>query len=398
MPNILELRRQQAEVKAEAAEALSDVNSGKMTQSAFTLKMLGGDGKSGLVAKDKEISDGLKAYDTVRRIDAGFSGIGGAGSAQRPSFRGTAAQFAPIDLPVEGLKSMHDAMTSQSNFAITTKSFSTVDSLLPPELQAEVVGPVHETRLLDRLPVLPTSAPSIEYVRHVSTTGAPAVTAEGAVKPELVLNTDKVSVAMQKIACHSALSWETISDWDGFQSYFQAELQRQVIDAENAELLNGDGTTGHLTGLLATSGILIQAVGSNTPLDAVSLAVAALRTGSALASANLLVLHPNTWSALQRVKDTQGRYIVQTDPTLGAANTLWGVEVLPTTTIAAGVGALVDTRKMGYVVVRESLMLRTGTNADDFSRNLVRTVAEERLALAVERPAAVCKITGLPVA
>lgn len=398
MPNILELRQQRTEIKTEAAQALSDVQSGKITQSAFTLKMLGADGKSGLVAKDKEVSDGIKAYGSVSHLGGDYSGIGGASHGQWPSFRGTAAQFAPIDLPVEGLKSMHAAMASQSNFVIKTKSFSTVDPLLPPELQAEVIGPQHETRLLDRLPVLPTSAPSIEFLRHVSTTGTPAVTAEGAVKPELILNTDKVIVAMQKIACHSALSWESISDFDGFQSYFEAELQRQVIDTENAELLGGDGTTGHLTGLLSTSGILTQAVGSNTPLDTVSLAIAALRTGSALASANLLALHPNTWSALQRVKDTQGRYIVQPDPTLGAANTLWGVEVLPTTTIAAGVGALLDTRKFGYAVVRESLMLRTGTNADDFSRNLVRTVAEERLALAVERPAAVCKITGLPVA
>ena len=48
--------------------------------------------------------------------------------------------------------------------------------------------------------------------------------------------------------------------------------------------------------------------------------------------------------------------------------------------------------------MREALTLRTGTNDDDFTRNLVRWVAEERLALAVERPAAVCKITGLPTA
>jgi hypothetical protein len=60
------------------------------------------------------------------------------------------------------------------------------------------------------------------------------------------------------------------------------------------------------------------------------------------------------------------------------------------------VGALLDTRKLGFVVVRETLTLRTGTNTDDFTRNLQRWIAEERLALAVERPSAVCKITGLP--
>jgi HK97 family phage major capsid protein len=115
-----------------------------------------------------------------------------------------------------------------------------------------------------------------------------------------------------------------------------------------------------------------------------------------LAEANLLVVNPLTWSALRRTKDTQGRYIVRSDPTVGAVRSLWGVEVLPTTKIAAGVGAMLDTRKLGFVVVRESLTLRTGTNTDDFTKNLQRWVAEERLALAVERPAAVCKIAGFP--
>lgn len=126
------------------------------------------------------------------------------------------------------------------------------------------------------------------------------------------------------------------------------------------------------------------------------LAIAALRTGAALAEANLLAVHPSTWSALRRTKDLQDRYLVQPDPTQGSPSTVWGVSVLATTTIAAGVGALLDTRKFGYAVVRESLTLRTGTSDDDFTRNLQRWIAEERLALAVERPAAVCKITGLP--
>ena len=84
----------------------------------------------------------------------------------------------------------------------------------------------------------------------------------------------------------------------------QQEIVRQVINVENAELLSGDGTTGHLTGLLNTSGILTHAVGTDTVLDAVEISIAALRTGAALAEANLFVLHPNTWSALRRVRSS----------------------------------------------------------------------------------------------
>jgi hypothetical protein len=44
-------------------------------------------------------------------------------------------------------------------------------------------------RLLDYLPTQSISAPSLEVIVHSSSTGAPAPTAEGAAKPEVVLNT-----------------------------------------------------------------------------------------------------------------------------------------------------------------------------------------------------------------
>jgi HK97 family phage major capsid protein len=260
MPNILELKRQAAELQAEVRDKLEAYDAGRITAKAFTEFMNGnGDGKTGAIARDKEIADGVKAYNAASRYD-GLAGAAGATSQSQVSgFRGKATQYAPIDLSTDTLKQMHGAIQTQTPFVVKTKDFSSVDSLLPSELQSTVVGPQHETRLLERLPVLPTSAPSIEYIRHLSTTGTPAVTAEGAVKPELKFNTDRVIVAAQKIACHAAMSWETLTDWDVFASYFTNELQRQVIDAENAELLNGDGTTGHLTGLLSTSGILTHA-------------------------------------------------------------------------------------------------------------------------------------------
>ncbi|MBO0880017.1 MAG: hypothetical protein J2P17_06545 [Mycobacterium sp.] len=47
-------------------------------------------------------------------------------------------------------------------------------------------------------------------------------------------------------------------------------------------------------------------------------------------------------------------------------------------------------------VVREPIGLRSGYANDDFTRNLIRFVSEERLNLAITRPAATCNISGLP--
>jgi hypothetical protein len=47
-------------------------------------------------------------------------------------------------------------------------------------------------------------------------------------------------------------------------------------------------------------------------------------------------------------------------------------------------------------VVREGLVVRQGLSEDDFVRNLLRWVCEERLNLAVERPLAVLRLENLP--
>lgn len=110
------------------------------------------------------------------------------------------------------------------------------------------------------------------------------------------------------------------------------------------------------------------------------------------------MLHPTTWSAIRRSKDLYGRYLVQADPTQDQAESVWGVPVLTTTQQELGVGLMLDTSKFGRVFVREGLSLKTGYANDDFTRNLWRFVAEERLVLAVERPSAVLELTGPPTA
>jgi hypothetical protein len=55
-------------------------------------------------------------------------------------------------------------------------------------------------------------------------------------------------------------------------------------------------------------------------------------------------------------------------------------------------------RRFGRVAIREPLILRVGYAGADFTNNILRTVCEERLNVAVERPAAICHITGLPTA
>jgi HK97 family phage major capsid protein len=150
-----------------------------------------------------------------------------------------------------------------------------------------------------------------------------------------------------------------------------------------------DTGTGHFAGFFSTSGIVrhnVAGATDTTALDAIEQAIEQMRSGPALAEPDLFITSPSSWSALRRTKDDLHRYILSPDPTREEANQLWGVPVLLTTQCNPGDGLLIDTTKFGKALVREGLVMRQGTNLDDFSRNLMRWVVELHGNLAVERP------------
>ena len=336
-------------------------------------------------------------------------------SRRERSMGTTAGQLAPLQFGDEQLRRLQTAAQRGESARVETRDFSSSEALLPAGLFPGIVGAQHESRLLDRLPGVLMETSSIEFIRHISTSGEAGATAEGALKPELILHTDALTAVAVKIAAHTATSYEVMSDHVAFADYVNSELARQVVDIENLLLLQGGdaaviGSTGTtvepagpsgMTGFLSTPGILHHNAAADTgadiqSLDSIEIAIAEMRIGPALATPNLLVLAPNTWSAMRRIKDGQNRYLVAPDPTTDEAQQLWGVEVLTTTEMPSGKGLLLDTAKCGYVGIREPLSLRLGFSGDDFSRNLIRTVCEERLVLAVTRPPAVMLVEGLP--
>jgi len=122
-----------------------------------------------------------------------------------------------------------------------------------------------------------------------------------------------------------------------------------------------------------------------------------LRSGPAKAEPNLALATPGTWSAIRRTTNLQGDYYSTSDPTGVGTDSAWGVPVLTSTAFTPGTFTLVDTTRYGRVVVRESLVTRIGYSGKDFTQNIIRFVSEERITQTVERPAAIAKITNLPV-
>ncbi|BBZ44736.1 phage major capsid protein [Mycobacterium parmense] len=334
-----------ARAEREGRKDLTEAETRSFTDLTDRLKDVGA--RCGDAAEElrRAIGDGDDLTARVRQATAGVTA--GASAVM-------GGRIAPITFDETELQRAWSALSAHQSYRIESRAYGTIDSLLPPELYPNIVGPVYENRLLSRLPVTPCDAPFVRYIRHYGTTGAAAIVGEGQPKPELVPQTDEVTIEMAKLAAHVGTSWESVRDWPSWQEYLTQDLAREIYSAENAQLLTGSGTGSNITGFTSVSGILTHQAGTGTtplsPLDDIELSIATMRTGAVLAEPDIFVVHPTTWSAIRRSKDRYGRYQVAPDPTANEAKSVWGVPALVTTQFPAGEGLLIDSSRLAACI------------------------------------------------
>lgn len=229
---------------------------------------------------------------------------------------------------------------------------------------------------------------ALEYVRETGFTNAAAAVAEAAKKPQSDLQFDLISTTAKVIAHYVKASRQILSDAPMLASYIDGRLRYGLAYKEEQQLLNGDGTGQNLLGIVpqATAFAAPFALAGATTMDTLRLAM--LQAVLAEFPATGHVLNPIDWARIELTKDSEGRYIIG-QPQGVASPTMWGLPVVSTQAMASGkfltgafrMGAQLFDRWMARVEVATE-------NEDDFVKNLVTILAEERLALAVYRPEA----------
>jgi len=323
---------------------------------------------------------GSKAFGIVRK-DVG----------QAPPISFTPAQMEQAFEALQSSKSLVLEVETKAPSSTTTSPMAAIpDYRLPP-----IPLLFEPARVLNLLPGSPTNAGSVQYFQVSSMIVAAAAVAEGAVKPESSIVYAPLTANIRKLAHFLTVTDEALSDYSHFLAVIQNELLAGLISVENDQLLNGTGVAPNIGGLLTATGILAQARGTDTRNDALMKAITAIRNGAAYADATAIVMHPTDYQATVLEKDTQGRYIAG-DPRNIPTHELWGVPVTVTTQIATGT-ALVGAFPAGAeALIRWGVRLEVnGFSETEWKSNKQLVRCEERLGLAITRPAAFCKVSGL---
>lgn len=233
------------------------------------------------------------------------------------------------------------------------------------------------------------SGSTLVYLVEGAIQGAPAVTAEGAEKPQIhFADPTPKTVSLAKVACHIKESDEYIHDYPFLASAINGRLLYELGLVEQGKLV---------TDLLGTSGIqtgTYAATGTATDIaEAIMQAAMDVQASTGFA-ADAVALNPADWFILRTGKYNNGTYYG--GGYFGAQDipNIWGIPVCVSASVTSGTVIVGAFKTCGSVVTNGGVSVEAvNTNEDDFVKNLMTIRAEERLALAVRRPAGFKKLT-----
>lgn len=291
----------------------------------------------------------------------------------------TVAVTKRFDLTAPEFKAATDPMTSPAgavDFA-TTFDRNVVTGARTPLVIRDLFGA--ET----------ISGSTLVYLVEGALQGAPAVTAEGAKKPQIhFADPTPKTVSLAKVACHIKESDEYINDYPFLASAINGRLLYELGLVEQNKLV---------ADLLATSGIqtgTYAATGTATDIaDAILQAAMDVQAQTGF-PADAIAMNPADWYILRVGKDGDDRYYGGGYFGVQSVPNIWGIPVCVSSSITSGTVVVGAFKTCASVVTNGGVSVEAvNTNEDDFVKNLMTIRAEERLALAVRRPAGFKKLT-----
>jgi HK97 family phage major capsid protein len=242
-------------------------------------------------------------------------------------------------------------------------------------------------------------------VETVTATGA-ATVAEGVGKPEANLEFTPVDEPVRKIAVLLPITDEALEDEGFLRAYLNSRLRLFVQNEEDRQLLAGDDTATppQIEGILNRSGIDAStdySLGGANPDQALIDAIfsASMRVREAFLAPDNIIMRAATWEIARLAKDANRQYLLG-PPAGDAPMRLWGLPVVLNENMPA-VGATNEPVLVGAFRTAAMLVRRSGidlaisdSHSTFFAENKVMLRAEERIALAVFRPAAFATVTS----
>lgn len=280
---------------------------------------------------------------------------------------------------------------------LDVKTLMSTDAGFAPEAQRTgkiVPYAARRPMVADLIPQAMTDQSAVKYMEETTFTNNSAPVAEGGPYGENALAYTERVVAISKIASFLPVTDEQIEDVPGIQAIINDRLTLMLALAEENQLLNGDGVAPNLAGFLNKSGVQSQAKGTDSTMDAIYKAMDLVRV-NAFAEPTAVIIHPSDFQDIRLAKTTDGIYLWGAPSEAGPMR-IFGVPVVLTTALSAGTALLGDFQLYAQIFRKRGITIKVSDSHSDFfikGKQAIRI--DERMTLAIYRPAAFCKVTGI---
>lgn len=272
----------------------------------------------------------------------------------------------------------------QAEYRIDRTTGGLAASFIPaPALQ---VPQTTERRLFlrDLVTVLPTTASTVRQTRETGTDDVANVAnvAEGALKPIGTLNATTDTLPVEVIATAMDVTNQLMEDAPALAAFIDRKMLYRLKLREELQMLAGNGTSPNLKGIRTYAGVQDQAF-TGSALESLGAAFGKIEARDGVP--NAVVIHPtDAWSIFTHRASTSGVLDWQ-NPWLSPVSTVFGVPTVRTTGIEQGVALVGDFTAANLWDRQEASLQFFNQHADYALRNKALLLAEERVAVTVDR-------------
>jgi Phage capsid family len=270
-----------------------------------------------------------------------------------------------------------------------TSTYETVGQVIP--------GPQLPLHLRSLIPAGRTVGSGILYARETAYDDSVShPVAPGDLKPQGNLAYEIVLQPVITIPAYMKLPAQYWDDYAMFQSWIDIRLLYGLSVAEEYQLLNGNGATPNLEGLMQVAPVVPTVtpapIGGAALLANVAAGIASVYSRGYLVTG--IVLNPYDWALTQSAHDANGDFLLGPPALITDGLNLWGIPVVISKAMASGNYLVGQFNPYCQIFDRDDAAVEVADqNEDDFVRNLVSVRAEERLAFAIYQPGAFGKGT-----
>lgn len=237
---------------------------------------------------------------------------------------------------------------------------------------------------------------SITYLRETGGEGTllpwAEATATATPKPQVDMDWIEVRMDAEYIAGWVRVSRKLLDDISAFRSFLQMRLMEMYFDAEDNQILNGNGTSPQLAGLLTNASALVTT--ATISIERIIDAISQLETTKYTATG--IIMHPKDFYTIAKNKasgsgeyDLPGIVVIQ-----GGQLYVAGVPVYKTTAMTQGTFLVGDFSMGCQLFVRENPRIEFfDQDRDNVITNKITVRIEGRAGLAIYRTAAFVKGT-----